>query len=623
MMAVGNHLRKFAKLYILGAIAAAVLGLLAYKIRTSIYIFDGVSGPSGRDVVVTRKPAQIADFGRGSAGRMAVLVTDADSNWLGLARGLRAHGIPFVMTRDVAEAVKHRVIYAYPMISGRVIKPEGFVALRAHVEGGGALLAYDIQGGGLQDLFGVKVEPKTSHAEYLSFAEDVLVSLPGQHEQIGHLGDSVRFSRSGTEAAFPGAAYQVTDGTVAARFADGGAALVCGHAAGQACALGLDLGRLTGRVINGRMEAAGRTYVNGYEPSLDRLYQWLAAFYVKNEPMPWLMDTAPAGYQFSIVLTHDVDFTSAMGSAQNYAKRMHEAGVKGTFFIQTKYIKDYNDDVFFNAKTLPNVKQVLAYGMEVGSHTVAHARAIKFAAMGSGRESYPSYLPYTTSSQSALNMTILGELRVSKFLLTRVAGAKVTAYRSGYLANPFVLPQALAATGFAYDSTITANSCLTHLPYQLTSDRQDSALEPVYEFPVTIEDEDGKPMNERFDDANMVIEEIAQDRGFVVIQVHPDDRSKKLDFEVEAIRRYKGRAWFATLSEFGDWWRARDLAEIDVQRGVDGGWQLAVKSNYMLDNLQIKLPKAHLATGAAGAIHTAGQVATLRKLQGAAVTSWR
>ena len=446
--------------------------------------------------------------------------------------------------------LRHRAIYVYPTISGRQLSPGTLQAMAQHVRSGGGLMAYDIEGGGLQELFGVQAVPIANHSEWLDFTDHPAVPEGG----------GIRFSRAGTEAKFDALTYRVTDGLVKAAYADRQPALICGRVAGVACVLGLDLGRLTARALNGRAEAAARSYVNGYEPSLDQLYRWLADFYVGVEPMPWLIDTAPAGHDFSILLTHDVDFTQAVTSARFYAQQLRDSGTRGTFFIQTKYVRDYNDDVFFTNPNLPDLRNVQALGMELGSHTVAHSNAFKLFRLGSGSERYPWYLPFVTSQRAAFNGTILGETRVSKFLLSATIGAKVGSFRSGYLSNPFHLPEALAATGYRYDSSITANASLTHLPFQLTTAREDRSVEPVWEIPITIEDEEGE-LARRLDTAYHVIGKVARDRGVVVIQVHPDVRTAKLAFEKRVIADWRGRAWFATVSEFGDWWRARDAAQ--------------------------------------------------------------
>jgi len=102
--------------------------------------------------------------------------------------------------------------------------------------------------------------------------------------------------------------------------------------------------------------------------------------------------------------------------------------------------------------------------------------------LGSGRERYPRYRPFVESVSRVRGASVLGELRVSRFLLEQLAGARVVSFRPGRLSYPFSLPQALQATGYRYSSSITANTVLTHLPYQLTHDRADSALQPVTDY---------------------------------------------------------------------------------------------------------------------------------------------
>ena len=546
----------------------------------SAYIFEGISGPIPATPIINGKATQPDDFRSGSVNRLAVLVTDRNSGWLGLARGLRAHGIPFTMTTSVAEALRHKTVFVYPIISGVVLHGPDFDALRAHVAAGGSLLTFDLEGGGLNDLFGVAGAPTGARADEMHW----LGAEGGDGEK------DIRVSKHGTEAQVGVVAYMPTTARTLATFNTGGAALTCRKTNGNACALGVDIGALTARSMNGREEGVSRSYVNGYEPSVDVLYQWIAQFYVDGEPMPWLIDTAPAGKDVSILLTHDIDFTSAVKSAAIYADKLATSGAHATFFMQTKYVRDYNDDVFFNASALPYMSSVLNSGMEIGSHSVSHSRAMKGFPMGDGTESYPDYRPFVENRENTRNATIMGELRVSRFLLQQLVTADVTSFRAGYLSNPFGLPQALAASGYRYDSSITANSCLTHLPFELTEDRADKSLSPVYEFPVTIEDEAKPELIERLDSANTVIGSIAKTHGLVVILVHPDVSTRRLDFELSIVNTWGKRAWLASVREFGDWWRARDQADIDVTRN-GGGWSVSVHSRYPLHNLVIRLPK--------------------------------
>ncbi|MEJ0065042.1 MAG: hypothetical protein WDM85_06060 [Caulobacteraceae bacterium] len=118
----------------------------------------------------------------------------------------------------------------------------------------------------------------------------------------------------------------MTDAGVLARYEDGGAAITCRTEGGAACLMGVDLGEMARRAIDGRDEAAAREYVNQYEPSLDVLVRWVRDLYVAGEPMPWLLDTAPSGRDVSIVLTHDIDYTRSVVNSRAYADLERSAG---------------------------------------------------------------------------------------------------------------------------------------------------------------------------------------------------------------------------------------------------------------------------------------------------------
>jgi peptidoglycan/xylan/chitin deacetylase (PgdA/CDA1 family) len=280
-----------------------------------------------------------------------------------------------------------------------------------------------------------------------------------------------------------------------------------------------------------------------------------------------------------------------VASALKSADTLKASGVNATFFMQTKYVRDYNDDVFFNEKTVPLVKGILSDGMEVGSHSVAHAVAFKYFPFGDGTDHYPAYVPFVQTRTTAKNGSILGELSVSKFLLNRMTGAQVVSFRAGHLSDPFRLPDGLAATKFSFDSSITANASLTHLPFQLTFGRADAALSPIYEFPVTIEDEALPKLAQRLDRANLVIGKIATHHGLAVILVHPDPAGAKLAFEQALVAQWRNRAWFASVRQYGEWWRARDGVEMDVE-GSPGDWKLVAHQGLARD-LVILLPKMH------------------------------
>ncbi|MDH4186612.1 MAG: hypothetical protein OEV08_06425, partial [Nitrospira sp.] len=116
--------------------------------------FTGVSGPAHVSVVPPAVPTDWTVYRHGSASRLAILLTDPDSCWLGLAHGLNAIGIPFLITRNVQDAMAHPVVLVYPTISGKVLSPDELQALAGFTRSGGTLIGTQVLGGGLNEIFG-------------------------------------------------------------------------------------------------------------------------------------------------------------------------------------------------------------------------------------------------------------------------------------------------------------------------------------------------------------------------------------------------------------------------------------------------------------------------------------
>lgn len=526
--------------------------------------FPEVSGPDNPTVMPDHIPTAWKTYERGAASRLAILLTDPDSSWLGLAHGLKSIGVPFRITRDVQEALTHNVVLVYPMISGKVLSPEALRALEGFPRTGGTLIGVQVLGGGLNHVFGFR-EAIASRERYdvnLAQGDPLLADLTDPREQqlrvgIRHKGLDVMGTYGYTEASTP-----------LARFDDGTAAVTqVAHGGGRAYAIGLDLGFLLLKGYNNRGEELVKTFNNEFDPTLDVWLRLIKSIYrTAAHEEAVTLGTVPFGKSLSVMMTHDVDFTQSIKHAVEYARYEKSQGLVGTYFIQVKYIRDFNDDIFFNDEGVRYVKQLADLGMELGSHTIAHSRVFNQFPLGTGREAYPSYAPFVKDRTTAYNASILGELRVSKFLLDHFSGQSIVSFRPGELSNPFGLPQALLAAGYRYSSTATANNSLTHLPYQLTYDRLTDSEVEVFEFPVTIEDESLPKMGDRLPQALETAKRISRYGGSVVVLIHPNILDHKLAFEkgfVEGVRPY---AWFGSVGEFGRWWAARNRVEVDVAR---------------------------------------------------------
>ena len=272
-----------------------------------------------------------------------------------------------------------------------------------------------------------------------------------------------------------------------------------------------------------------------------------------------------------------------------YAEMEMRKGVKATYFIQTKYIKDGLSEAFFNDKYIPYITALKNMGMEIASHSVSHTPYFRHIPLGSGTEKYPDYRPFYYTYTSTFNETLLGELRVSRFLLNSTFGINATSFRSGYLTIHEKMHIAMQETGYKYSSNITANEVLTHMPFRPTYDFLYDEELNVYEIPVTIEDELPPDMDKRLLDAIQLTNKIANYGGVVNILIHPNILGHKFRFQEGYIDHFKDQAWFGTMNEFGDWWAARSNVEVDV---LDIGNLIKVSLSvpHEIEGLELVLP---------------------------------
>jgi hypothetical protein len=569
--------------FLLTALALVFLALVVREVlrrfRPDIYIFEGISGPAEPSLVQDPVPEDFARYAGGSASRLAVLLTDPESSWLGLAHGLKSMGIPFVLTSDPQRALKHRALLVYPTISGKVLERQTLQELAAFPRKGGTLIGVNVAGGGLNEVFGFDraVAARNRFEIRFDLTQPLASGLSDPRESVLRIRSdpnqpSGPSQKEGDTTGDPGrlalGTFGYTDPAYAplALFDDGTAALTQKpYARGKTYAFGIDIGFLMLKGYNYREEGIARSYVNDYEPTLDVLLRLIRDIYREAEPDAVTLSPVPDGKSLAVMITHDVDYPQSLRNSLKYAELEQSRGIRATYFIQTKYIRDWLDEIFFNPKAVELVRKLEARGMEIGSHSVAHAELFSNFPLGDGREQYPTYQPFIRRRREAINGTILGELRISKFLLDHFLDrGEVISFRPGYLSNPPELPQALHAAGFLFTSTITANKSLTHLPFQLNYSRGFEAEVGIYEFPVTVEDEHRPKLGDRLSQALELAEKIGRQGGIFVVLIHPDILGHKFEFEEAFIDSVRDSAWFGSVSDFGRWWSARDKVELDV-----------------------------------------------------------
>jgi peptidoglycan/xylan/chitin deacetylase (PgdA/CDA1 family) len=451
----------------------------------------------------------------------------------------------------------------YPYVSGKVLDDRGLRALDQFALDGGTVIAVNVLGGGLQKTFGFDSIAESKNHFLLEFSEEPFVA----ELKIGSDG-KMAFGDSRRPDTLTGSiSYGITDAGVLARYENGDPAIIKkSNGKGEAYVVGLDLGFLFQRSFNNRADDVNAAYINTYQPGIDSLLRLIEKIYYQNESTPVLIARTPLHYPLAVLMTHDVDYQESFGNSRIYAELEKQYRIKATYFIQTKYLKDYQDVATMTKKTISVIWELRDAGMEVASHSVSHSLQFTEFPLGTGEERFPEYQPFVVNEEKTKGGSVLGELRISKFLLEKVLdGYKVVSFRPGYLGYPYSLPQALEATGYLYSSSVSANTALTHLPFRLNYDREYAASTDIFEFPITIEDEESPEMDQRVDAALSIAESISAYNGLFTVLIHPNILGSKFIFEKKFLEKTAGLYWFGTVGEFGNWWSARDKVASTVR----------------------------------------------------------
>jgi hypothetical protein len=136
---------------------------------------------------------------------------------------------------------------------------------------------------------------------------------------------------------------------------------------------------------------------------------------------------------------------------------------------------------------------------------------------------------------------------------------------------------------------VTANKSLTHLPFQLNFNRDIQAELPVFEIPITIEDELLPSMKKRLTQAIDLANKISRYGGLFVVLIHPTDTGAKLEFEKNLVEAIKENSWIGSIQDFGKWWEARNSVSMDVLT-TDRGKTVELKAPLEIEGLAIQVP---------------------------------
>lgn len=536
--------------------------------------------------------------------QVAVLWTnagDGPENPLAVVHALKGMGIPFFVTRDLKQALGHRLVILYPGVDARTFTGAQAQQLIAFVQQGGNILAQNVSWGGVKALFGFQnfaPSRKRYHLAFTATADLVTKYLNRPEERETRLG-----GEQYSEIIWSNGYVANDVARVLARFDDGSAALLTNSLGkGKVYLLGLSLADVVLRSQNNHDYEAERHYVNAFEPGADVWMLVLRAWY-EGYAKDWArVSTIPNGQRSALLLSHDVDWENSFAPGLDFARVENANQARSTFFIQTKYVDDANSKAFFFEPNIGVLRQLKAGGSSIGSHSIIHSRGFNKFELGTGQETYANYHPLGLGFDTASGATVFGEVRVCKELLDgEIPGQQTTFFRAGHLRVPVSLPEALVRSGYQFDSSFTADDVLTNFPYALPRDLGFEEDSGVYEFPVTIEDEEAPGFAKRVPQALEVILANAENGAVSVLLVHSNESHFKAAAEQDLLQQLPPDISKMDMLSFAQFWRARDRLQWRITAtAVSKQVVLQVKSEEPVAGLTFEFQRP-IATATGGA----------------------
>ena len=526
--------------------------------------------------------------------QVAVLWTpteDGPKTPLALVHVLKEMGIPFFVTRNLKQALKHRMVILFPEVGPRTFTDAEAQQLITFVKQGGNIFAQNVYWDGLKPLFGFRDFTASRQRHRLTFtatSDPVTKYLNRPEEREISLG-----SQSIPEVIWSNG-YTAEPGTeVLARFEDGSAALFRNSLGkGNVYLLGVSLVDAVLRCQSNDDFEAQRHYVNEFEPGADVWLLVVRAWY-EYYAKDWIrLATIPDGQRSVVLLSHDVDWENSFKPGLDFVHMEKANRASSTFFVQTKYVDDANSKAFFFEPNLTVLRELKEQGSSIGSHSIIHSRGFNKFDLGTGHETYPTYQPRGLGFDTASGATVFGEVRVTKQLLDgEVPDQKTIFFRAGHLRVPRSLAEALVRSGYQFDSSFTADDVLSNFPYALPLDQGFDEDSGIYEFPVTIEDEEPPGYAKRVRQAVEVIRANAENGAISVVLVHSNESKTKAAAEQQMLRQIPDDIGKMDMLTFAKFWRARDRLQWRVVSASGSTAVLQLISQEPLTGLTIEFQR--------------------------------
>ena len=480
---------------------------------------------------------------------------------LPLEDAFRSLGVPYYTVSQLQEALNAPLVFVCGDVESNEIATSYEKTLQPYVENGGVVVFEKVTASALDKLAGISGATPLRTRHRMTFATSV---LPERTASLG--------SVESPEVVWT-VGYSPAGADVLAEFEDGSAALLR-HKVGKGFVYTIGVGWMDAilRPRQNRDFEAQRTYVNALDFSTDLFLLTLRDLFWKHAPNACRLYSLPAGALGVVILTHDIDWEGSVRPARSFVLAEKKRGLRGTFFVQAKTIKDYNGPPILTNAAKIQLSAMLEEGADIESHSVAHSLWFNNMPAGTGVERSETYVPTAKSYRIITGASISGEVCVSKQRLDEAFSRKVVIFRAGHLRVPPSLPETLEKCGYSGDSSFTAADVMTSLPYRLNKGLGFTEPTNIFEFPVTVEDERWKLEEHTQDVLKLVQVQGSMIGAPTVVLIHPTNATTKLQAETRILAALPSNVPATDLKTFMNFYIAR--WNIDWNDGPDGDLRL-------------------------------------------------
>lgn len=540
------------------------------KLLTFFFIFSIAAGFATDSTSIKKRTIAILDL---TARNMEA----NDGELFSAKHILKVAGLPFIVTTSVNTAMKYGIVIPSSRLTDSVFTSPEYDSIHSYVNNGGILISAGVRDSAFLPLFGINTATSSSSHHRIIF-NMALADL-----SMRWLNDTMEQTISIGKLTYPTTItvrqYTLGSGIEMAHYDDNSTAITRNnYGAGIAYGLGFSFKNLVLLNQVNKDADAQRIYSNGFEPTTDALILFLKAICTKHTPNTVWLHTSPFESKTTLMVTHDVDATTAYDTMSYYADYENSINLSTTYTITTHYINDGVLSDFYNVSSIPQVQYLINKGHKLASHSVGHFTDFYDDAifpLGVMGNTASSYLPFNSGMGPTTGGTVLGETEVSKNILEADLGVPIRTFRAGHLCYNKYLVNALDTLGYEYCTNYAAGDVLTSFPYLNHKDRSSSgAISNVWEIPLNISDVfTSDPISFTNYSAKQAIwlDVINRNRANYApnnLLIHPN-RIYKLWAQQDLIDQLPPDVFTTDLETFADYWRGRDSIRFTTELSND------------------------------------------------------